>query len=153
MLVKLTPENVFHHWKLISFAIQQSLPPITIESPKRLTKILEGLLSEKLQCWSLVENPEGYAANPEIYLIATTSLVTDDITEVKSLMIYSGYGFKKIPRKMMADGIETLKTFAEGNDCCNIVAYAKLGAITRHATSFGAKHDFDFITIPLGNGA
>lgn len=149
MLLKLNPENIFYHWKLISFAIQQSLPPITIESPKRLTKILEALLLDKLQCWALADYPDGDVSNPNIYLIGVTSLNKDEITEVKSLMIYSMYGFKTIPRKMIREAIDTLKIFADSEGCHNISAYTKLDKVTTYSKIFGASHEYDFLTIPL----
>jgi hypothetical protein len=32
MLIKILPNQVVDHWDILSYGIQQSLPPITIES-------------------------------------------------------------------------------------------------------------------------
>ena len=86
MLVRLYPEQVANNWSVLSYGIQQSLPPITYESPKRLQKILEHIMLKEMDLWVGVEDEKVKG------LILTTPIYESN-SDVNDLLIYSIYRY------------------------------------------------------------
>ena len=141
MLVKMYPEQVAKSWDILSYGIQQTLPPITYQSPKRMEKILESLLSEELVLWLGVDDDN------KVQGLIVTSIVYEKNSDVKDLLIYSLYGFNNIPYRMIIEGMDTLKVYANSIGCKRITAYSNVKSIIKLMKKFGSA-EYTYLSIP-----
>jgi|TARA_Y100000296_G_scaffold87435_1_gene133821 hypothetical protein len=140
MLVKVLPNQVCDHWDVVSYGIQQSLPPITIESPRRMNNILESLLLGRMVLWIGVEDNK-------VQGLLVTAFSYDKNSDVQDLLIYSIYGFEDLSTKLVVDGMDTLKKFAVSNGCKRITAYSKIKAVIDMMKRFGSE-EYSYLSIP-----
>ena len=140
MLVKMLPHQIADNWEILSYGIQQSLPPITYQSPKRMARILESLLGEKMNLWLGIQDEK-------IHGIIVTSLVYESNSDVKDLLIYCIYGFKDLPTKLITEGMETLKKFASSKGCKRLTAYSNVESVINMMKRFGSV-EYSYLTIP-----
>lgn len=145
MLVRLYPEQVANNWSVLSYGIQQSLPPITYESPKRLQKILEHIMLKEMDLWVGVEDEKVKG------LILTTPIYESN-SDVNDLLIYSIYGFDKLGVKMIKDSIGTLKKYAVSKGFKRITAYSNVDSVIKMIKSLGGEETWTYLSIPA-NGA
>lgn len=144
MLVKLLPDQVSYHWDVLSYGIQQSLPPVTYDSPKRLNRILESIMMEEMECWIATQDKRvtGIVVTCEIY---------EKNSDVKDLLIYCLYGFDKLSPKLIKEGLHTLKIYAASKGLKRITAYSNVPSVIKLMKTFGSE-DWQYLTIPA-NGA
>jgi hypothetical protein len=142
MIVKLLPDQVAKHWKPIRRAIEESLPPVSEGAENRMEKILEALMIGEMQCW-ISHNSEGRVDN-----ILTTSVTHDKISDTKSLMIFSIFGFDT-DIKSWGEGLTTLVRFARGKGCSRIIGYTKIDSVAKFVERIGGDASYRFVTIPI----
>ena len=144
MLVKLLPDQVSNHWEVLSYGIQQSLPPITYDSPKRMVRILESIMMEEMECWIGTDKDK-------ITGIVVTCEIYEKNSDVKDLLIYCLYGFDNLSPKLINEGMRTLKEYAASKGLKRITAYSNIPSVVRLMKTFGSE-DWQYLTIPA-NGA
>ena len=135
MLVRLYPNQVADNWSVLSYGIQQSLPPITYESPKRLLKILEHIMLKEMDLWVGVEKEKVKG------LILTTPIYESN-SDVNDLLIYSIYGFDKLGIKMIKESIATLKKYAVNKGFKRITAYSNLDSVIKMIRALGGEESW-----------
>ena len=145
MLVRLYPNQVADNWSVLSYGIQQSLPPITYESPKRLQKILEHIMLKEMDLWVGVEKEKVKG------LILTTPIYESN-SDVNDLLIYSIYGFDKLGIKMIKESIATLKKYAVNKGFKRITAYSNVDSVIKMIRALGGEESWTYLSIPA-NGA
>lgn len=146
MLTKLLPDQVSDHWDIISYAVEQSLPPIAGESPDKMNKILSSLLMGKSHCWASYTVGESKRVFEGIVI---TRIQHDDVSDTRNLLIYCLYGYEGVDRKSWIDGFKTLVKFAESKNCDRITGYTKEPLIIRKVEQLGGEADYTFISLPL----
>jgi len=119
MIVQLQPEQISGYWEAIKHSmITINRIPEVLQRDYAI-KILERLLSGKLQCWV------GYTINEEgerlINLIYTTSILGQDEWGFSVMSMETVYGFRRIPMEMYEEGISALKKFAKATGCEAII--------------------------------
>lgn len=142
MLVLFLPEQIARHWDVIREAISEALPP-TVRSRENLNKVLESLLIGNMQCWISVSS-----RTKQVNAIVTTSVVTDAVTEEKSLLIFSVFAYGPLDDIAWKEGFNTLRIFGRSKDCVSMVAYTE----NPYIVELGKKYNggvFSYITIPL----
>lgn len=142
MLVALMPDQVTAHWAGIKAAIEQSAPPV-VKRELDLNKILEAVLSDRLQVWAL-ENDNG-----KIVAIVTTTVTEDFCSDSKSLLIYSLFGISTIGPRTWQDGLETLKAHARALGCDKIVAFTTQEVIRKLVRFFGGDDSFTYLRMEV----
>ena len=139
MLVRVLPNQVCDHWDVVSYGIQQSLPPITIESPRRMNNILESLLLGRMDLWIGLEEDK-------VRGLVVTAFSYDKNSDVQDLLIYSIYGFEDLSTELIMEGMETLKKFAVSNGCKRVTAYSKVEAVINMMKRFGSE-EYSYLSI------
>jgi len=139
MLVRVLPNQVCDHWDVVSYGIQQSLPPITIESPRRMNNILESLLLGRMDLWIGLEDDK-------VRGLVVTAFSYDKNSDVQDLLIYSIYGFEDLSTEIIMEGMETLKKFAVSNGCKRVTAYSKVEAVINMMKRFGSE-EYSYLSI------
>jgi hypothetical protein len=140
MLIKILPNQVVDHWDILSYGIQQSLPPITIESPLRMNNILESLIIGRMDLWLSTEDNK-------VKGLIVTSITYDKNSDVQDLLIYSLYGYNNLLMKNIKEGLETLKIYARAKGCKRITAYSNVESVIKFMESYGAS-TFTYLSIP-----
>ena len=140
MLVKMLPDQISDNWEILSYGIQQALHPITYQSPKRMTNILESLLSQEMDLWLSVKEDK-------IQGLIVTSLIYESNSDVKDLLIYCLYGFRNLSSKQIIEGMSTLKKYAASKGCKRITAYSNIESVIKIMKKFGSV-EYSYLTIP-----
>ena len=139
MLVRVLPNQVCDHWDVVSYGIQQSLPPITLESPRRMNNILESLLLGRMDLWIGLEEDK-------VRGLVVTAFSYDKNSDVQDLLIYSIYGFEDLSTELIMEGMKTLKKFAVSNGCKRVTAYSKVEAVINMMKRFGSE-EYSYLSI------
>ena len=145
MLVKLLPDQVSRNWDTIGYAIENSLPPIVDESDERMNNILLALLDGRMDCWVSL-NGDG-----KINGVVSTTIMYDDLSGVRSLLIYSIFAFEWSEEEAWSEGLETLRKYAKGNDCSRITGYTEFDSIIQRVKDMGGEAKQMFISLPLSS--
>jgi len=143
MLVKLLPEQIARHWKVIKYAIDKSLPPTAAGGEGRYERILMKLLIEDMQCWISYNKKQ-----TKISGILTTMFSGDGALGTRNLLVYSMYG-TGISEKDFGEGLLTLIRFARSNGCTKVVAFSESRSVNNIFAKIGAEVNFKFISIPI----
>lgn len=128
MIFRVMPDQIREKWHIIRPHISETLPPQLRISSQSLPNILKGLLLEKGQLWLLypsqeeAEKGEGKVL-PKAFII--TTIVRDQLTGARSLVIYSFYAVDKLIRSDYIEGITGLKKFATETKCSEVLAYVE----------------------------
>lgn len=132
-LTRILPDQVTKHWEVISFAIENSLPPFAVRQSGVMNNVLESLLLGKLECW-VATNKSG-----EIKAIATTQILEDDISKCKSLLLYSVYGFSDLDESIWKQSFKTVSQYARQKGCQKITCYTDLEYIKEMSKKFNSE--------------
>jgi len=146
MLVKLLPDQVPKFWNVISYAIDNSVPPISISGQEQLNNILKSILAGRSQAWLEVDKE---AKPPDLTGVIITTFMYDEVSEVKNLLIYALFGLKFIKPEVWSEGLRMLKGFAKQTGCHRIVAYTNVPRIVEIVKSLGGQAEFTFVTMEV----
>lgn len=146
MITKLLPENVTQNWDVIKEAIRASLPPFAMDTPDKLTRILESIILGQLEVWTFYEMDE---SNVQVKSIWTTSLVTDPESQTKNLLMYSIFNYDHTSSENWTEGLNAMKEYAKANDCASITGFTKEPHVLHFVESCGGSTDVRFIKIPV----
>lgn len=142
MLVRLTVEQVSKYWPLFRETIIQTSVPVAGVAPDRLNRALESAMLGDLQCWAGYEDREFKSC-------IITQVTEEPATGLKSLVIYAMANFKPVRQETIVDGFETLKTFAKGAGCAQVVAYMADEDVAKLAARLGMKRRFIFCALEV----
>jgi len=143
MLTKLTPEQISKFWDVISYAVEESLPPITGEHPDRMNRILSSALSGKVDVWASYNKSEDVNKFEGIVL---TQILYDNVSNTRNLLIYCIYGYSNVDSKSWSEGLETLLKYAKGERCNQIVAYTDLPNIVNLVNRLDGEAKYTFLS-------
>jgi hypothetical protein len=146
MLVKLLPENVTDNWEVVKEAIRKSLPPFAIDTPDKMTRILESIVLGQLEVWVYYEFEDEKLS---IKNITTTSIITDAESQTKNLLIYSTYSFGHTQIEDWQAGLTDLAQYAKSNDCAAITAFTRDAHVLKFLESVGAEIETRFIRVAV----
>lgn len=141
MLVSLLPEQVSAHWEEISYSIESSLPPIANENGK-MSNILSAILLGKILCWVSIRDQR-------INAVVTTRILDDDITELKSLLVYTIFAMEGSGDIDWVEGFETLRKYAKSKGCSRIVGYSEFDSILTRMERLGADTRYRFVSFNI----
>ena len=146
MLVKLLPEQISEYWDIIKYAVENSLPPIANEAYDKMNRILEALLCDSMQCWVLYSEIED---KRKLEAVVVTTLSTDLSSGVRSLMVYSLYGFSDLSDEAWKSGYETLARWGKGLGCNRVTAYTDVPKVCEVVKNLGGEARYMFVSLPL----
>ena len=146
MLLRLMPEQVSYHWKIIKKSILESLPRIDHEKADKINNILAMLLNGNMQCWTSyrIEKKEKI-----IEAIIITTTLADGCSGVSSLLIYCLYGFRKISKGSWLEGLDALKKYAKSIGCSRVIGYTEVDDIIDFVKAVKGEAKYTFISISV----
>lgn len=134
MLTRIPEDQIANHWEAISFAIENSMPPFVKIDEVFMSNILTSLLLGELDCWMSL-NSKG-----QIEAIATTQILEDAASRLKTLLIYSAYKtLDNIEDQSWIDAFKTISEYARNSGCCAIACYTVVDKIIQQALKFGGQ--------------
>lgn len=130
------PEEATARWETISYAIQQSLPPIAVGNKARMAAILQDIVAKKVLCWLLATSEEGVS---KIWGLATTTILFDAHSKTKSLLVYSLTNFRgmQMPDVLWNKCFEVLLALAKQQGCGQVIAYTESDSVHMRLTDAG----------------
>jgi len=148
MLTQLLPDQISKFWPVIKYAVEEALPPTTKgEHPDKMSRILSGMLSGKLDVWASYRHQPNDVTKFEG--IVVTQILFDDASGIYNLLIYAVYAYEDTAPDTWTDGYEALVKYARSKKCVNIIAYSCVPRIVQLARKLGADTSFTFISFPL----
>lgn len=137
------PEQVSEHWEVIKYAIEESLPPISLNSPNTLNNVLIKLMSGEMVCWM------AYDSDKKVMGFAVTTVVEDSNSETKSLLLYTIYAYEKTKGIDWIEAYESLSKYALSRDCINMVGYTRNDKLIKIAEKFDSDSTYRFVSFPI----
>ena len=145
MLIRLTGEQVAKYWKgMIKDAISNALPLVPVDSATTLNEILSQILQEKLQCWMVTDGKSN-----EPLGICTTQMTKDNITQERSMLIYTTYAFDGFAEFLWQENYLQLAQYATGLGCVRIYCYSDSEKVIKMAKECGADSAQTLLSFPL----
>jgi hypothetical protein len=146
IMLKLLPEQISRHWDMIKYAIERTTRGGVEPTDEYLTLMAEKLVSGQVQCWATQQQENG---NISLMSLTFTSIITDSLTNIRNLIIIGVFAFSSLSDvKLWEFGLTTLRRFAKGNDCKNIVFYTDVPRLVEIAKEFGALTNITYGIIP-----
>lgn len=147
MLILITPEQISANWDFLKACIVDAGPMEIAGKEDRTNEVLNNLLIGDLQCWVEAKViDKSFSING----IAITQILTNHIAGVRSLLIYSLFGFNQmINLDDWHRSILTLAQFARKNECQNIMAYTSNKNLIRMTERFHGDVSQRVCIIPL----
>jgi len=137
------PEQVSEHWEVIKYAIEESLPPISLNSPHTLNNVLIKLMSGEMVCWM------AYDSDKKVIGFAVTTIVEDSNSETKSLLLYTIYAYENTKGIDWIEGYEALSKYALSRGCINMVGYTRNEKLINIAEKFDSDSTYRFVSFPI----
>ena len=141
MLVELTIDQAMEMWNSIKASIQEVLPGKWKTEEHIGLLLVQAVQSGILVPWVIFETGD-------IIAVLTTTIQEDKITGIRNLLIYS---VKSRKDKSFSDvdwdsALSTLKNYARGKGCNNIVAYTTVPYIASQVEKFGWQKELFIFT-------
>lgn len=145
MLTRLTPDQISKFWDVISYAINQSLPPTVGENPDKMNRILSAALCGKVDVWASYTKGE----TNKFEGIVVTKVIYDDAADTRNLLIYCLYGYEEVSKDSWTGGVRTLAKFAKAMNCQQVVAYTNSPYIAKVAKMLGGEAEYVFLSFEV----
>ena len=142
------PEQTVHYWDKVKGLVDDAIPKIPGETENKMNNILANLLSGKFLGWfDYYVDKEG---NKKTDGIIITTILKDDVTETKSLLIYCIAAFSKVPMKNWKDSLKGLGKYAKSRGCSRMISYSipKIVPIIKRAWS-NSSGEYCLVSYPL----
>lgn len=138
MLVQLQPMQVSLMWENVRQSVLKSsnVPPELEASYS--SKLLKNLLSGKFQCWIVYTKHED---ERQIVAIGITSIIQDNLFDVKNLHILNLYGLRTLDEQTATDAFEKLRKYAKANQCENVTMTTSVPRVEELASLQGFKRE------------
>lgn len=146
MLILQTPEQVAPYRLLVDKALEAGVPPYAYTDPQRNNNIFASLLRGEMQLWiAYVRTTKEIKA----VAIVITTVEEDGCSGVRNLLIYTLYGWSRIPGELYATSIETLKKWARARQCHRVVALTANERILELIEGLGGNSEYRMVTIDV----
>jgi len=149
MVQQIMPEQVVTFWGVAKEAIEQCLPDVYGESEQKMNNILAGLLNGSLTLWITYEIVKMKKQTNGLFI---TKILKDDITEMKSLLMYCLHTYYSVEDRTWIEGWEAMEKYGRSRDCKRMVVYTDVPYIIEQAKKFDGVASYTFISIPFTGG-
>lgn len=146
MLTRLLPEQISKFWDIISYAVEQSLPPTVGEHPDKMNRILSSCLSGRIEVWASYNRHKDVIKFEGIVL---TRILVDDASYTRSLLIYCLYGYEEVNKESWSRGLKALLKYARSKECSKISAYTNSKYLVKLAENLGASSSYTYISFDV----
>lgn len=128
-------------------AIVQALPPAERLDETLRANITGALVDGRIQVWGILGLDEEKTWRPVGFI--TTSLRMDDMTGKNTLLVYTMFSYAVIEDKAYKLFVDTLRSYAETQNCGKMVCYTNNARIIRMLRGLGWNTDFVFAHMNL----
>lgn len=146
MLTKLLPDQISKFWDIISYAVENSLPPTVGEHPDKMNRILSSCLCGRIEVWASYNRQDDIIKFEGIVL---TRILFDDASYTKSLLIYCLYGYEEFNKESWFGGLKALLKYARSKNCSKISAYTNSKYLVKLVDSLGANTAYTYISFDV----
>lgn len=137
MLILLLPNQIGDYWELIKEGLGRSgIPVLNPNGLDTYANILAKLLEGKMLAYVVGDMVDGKIFGIRGTLVC--SIVTDEASMTKNLLIYSLWNIQGEPKATWIEGLEVLKELAKVQDCTYIYAYTDVPILIEISKSLGA---------------
>lgn len=138
----LTGGEIGERWPIIKSALKLSAMPLADTNEKKLKNILKALLTGRAGCLMT-----GNMRRPRTVVI--TTIVIEEISETKSMLIYCAHGFQKESAKQYEEILVGLREYANRIGCENIISYISDDKLKEVLQEYGAECNYTLCIYPL----
>lgn len=144
IISKQLSNQIVAHWEIIKYAaiMANGLQESTIRE-SYCRDLLCNLLSKKYNCWMAVDDKR------EIRGVAITKIYTD-AGNIPHLLIESLYVYKATTDNERVDFINTIKEFASGIECHDVIFYTANQRIMDTAEKLGFEESYKVYRTDIG---
>lgn len=148
-MIKFYPEQVARHWEKIGYAIERALPPImdSRAAESRMNDVLESILAGRLDIFIYIDYDED--EKPTIYATVAVAELTPITGDKKEMLIYALYGHRKVGEKIMFEGFELLRKYAQSRGCAVITSYTNHETMKEYAKGLSGSQSFTYIRFEI----
>lgn len=145
MIIRLSTIQISDHWEAIKDMLDRAVSDIPGQLANTDNNVLRFLLIGESVCWI------GYKKIAErrndIVCMLITRIIFDDITGIRSLLIYCLAGWDVLDFDFYKNGIETLKKYQKESGCHRIAFYSDEPRILQIAERLGFDTSLRFATL------
>jgi hypothetical protein len=142
MIIRLSTIQAADHWEAIKDMLDRAVPDLPGQSLDTVNNILKSLVMGESVCW--VAYRRVAERQNDIIAMMITRIIYDDVTEVRSLLIYCLAGWEMIDLNFYREGFESLKKYGKENNCNRIIFYADESRMIRVAEDLNFNVDLRF---------
>ena len=144
MVQQIMPEQVPKFWEAAKDAIELAIPDVYGESPQKMNNILSSLLNGAMILWVTFGGEEGKTNG-----LFITKIIEDDITEVKSLLLYCLHTYYSVTPDIWAEGWKAMRKYGMSLGCKRMVAYTDVPFIINEAEKVGGTVSYTYLDMPF----
>jgi hypothetical protein len=145
MIIEMLPEQVANSWRILERVIKEALPPIADSGERKMNNILTSILTRKMICWVSYQDQN----DVEIDTVILTTVVMDEISGTKSLLIYAINSLKLVTSDIYEDMIKKITKYARSMKCDKIVGYLSDPKLHKFVESQGGDCSYHLMTFDL----
>lgn len=142
MIIRLTTIQVSNHWDAIKDMIVRAIPDIPGQLENRDNNILRSLLTAESVCW--VGYKKVAEKQNDIMGMMITRIIFDDLTGIRSLLIYCLAGWDTMGRGFYKEGFDSLRKYGKEANCHRIIFYSDEQIVMNIAKELGFNIDIRF---------
>ena len=142
MIIRLSTAQISTHWEAIKDMIVRAVPDLPGQFANRENNILRSLLIGESVCWIGYKNTEEKKNN--IVGMMITRIIYDDITDIRSLLIYCIASWEVLDYSFYREGFGPLKDYAKEASCNRIIFYSDELRVIKLAEDLGFNTDLHF---------
>jgi len=144
MVQQIMPEQIPEFWEAAKEAVEIAIPDVYGESPQKMNNILSSLLDGAMILWVNFESAERKTNG-----LFITKIVEDDITEVKSLLLYCLHTYYAVSPLNWAEGWEAMRKYGMSLGCKRMIAYTDVPFIIDEAKKVGGTVSYTYLDMPF----
>lgn len=122
MIIRLSTLQISTHWEAIKDMLARSLPDLPGQLANRDNNILRALLIGENVCW--IGYKKVAEKQNDIVCMLITRTIFDDITGIRSLLIYCLAGWDIMEDTFYMEGFKSLCDFGKETNCHRIIFYS-----------------------------
>jgi len=144
MVQQIMPEQIPKFWEAAKDLIEDTIPDIHGESPQKMNNILSKLLDGSMILWVTFDGVKRKTNG-----LFITKVIEDDITEVKSLLMYAGHSYYSVGPETWMEGWEAMSKYGKNLGCKRMLVYTDVPFLIEQAKKFGGTTSYTFLDIPF----
>jgi hypothetical protein len=122
MIIRLTEAQISHHWEAIKDMLDRAVPDIPGQLMNRDNNILRSLMMGESVCW--IGYKKVSEKHNDIIGMMITRLMSDDITGIRSILIYCLAGWETMSDRFYREGFVALRDYGKEAHCGRILFYS-----------------------------